>query len=301
MVSVARRDEGKRSPVWIAIPVGIGLGVLVWDRFLRQKPLPPEQPAPPPPTAPPLTGIPEIDPILYEIDQAIAKLREITEFLRQSVQGADEVIRTNEATINEAQRVINEIKPRVVNKTATQQDAERLLATLEKVVNQFSTTNTLLVTLVVNINKAVKELEETIKSLEKQVDDLNYQLAPVDAVSSVSASGVSGRAFKSTPFIIPFDQAVNITGYVEAEGSWPFGCSRGVVNIRNKAGQVVKRYDVQSCCHGFWCDGRRRRNISENVSLPRGQYVIEALGEGQGGFTGAATARYKTARFLLAG
>jgi len=294
------RIQGKEVPRWVLVTGGLGL-VGGFYLLTRQKATPlPETPPPPPPERPP-TGIPEIDPILNEIDQAIAKLREIIEFLRQSVEGADELIQANEAVITDAQNVIDEVKPKIDNRTATQQDAEKLLMVLGMIVNQFILANSFLATLVSNVNLAVKGLEDVVKDLEKQVSDLRYQLEPIPVEVSVAVSGTHASAgARSAPVALSVDQAIGVTGRVEAAGSWPFGCTGADVVLRDKAGSVLKHWHTDACCHLISCDSGRAKNFSESIRLTRGLYTIQASVSGTGG-GGAATAKvtYKTARFLL--
>lgn len=275
---------------------GIGLYFLLRGRK-KEEPLP-VTPLPPPP---PPTEIPEIDDILNETDNAIAKLREIIDFLRKSVQGADDLIKANEAAISSAQAVINEVKPKIANKTVTQQDAEKLLSVLENIVNQFNLANTFLVTLVNNVNKAVNDLQGVVSNLEKQVSDLRYQLEPIPVEVSVVVSGTHASAgAKSAPVTLSVDQSITVTGYVDALGSYPFGCTGADVILRNRAGAEVKHWHTDSCCHLFSCDRNRLRRISESIQLSRGLYTIQVSVSGTGG-GGSASAKvtYKTARFLL--
>lgn len=290
----------KKAPRWALVTGGLGLAGGLYLLTRKRKVSLPETPLP---EAPPPTEIPEIDPILNEIDQAIAKLREIIEFLRKSVEGADELIKANEAAITDAQNAINEVKPKIASKTVTQQDAEQLLMVLEKIVNQCTLTNTFLVTLVNNVNAAIQKLTDTVNNLEKQIQDLKYMLEPIPARASSAAGGTTGRSGShSTGFALSVDQEVTVSGLIEATGSWPFGCCNAAVYIRDRNGKNVKAWTIiNACCHFFGCD-HRRQPISEKIKLSRGMYSLSTDVWGTGGGGGAsAQLDYRTARFIVEG
>lgn len=285
--------EKKKSPAWVAIPVGIGLGVYVWDKFLRSKPLPPSQPPQPP------TEMPTFDEIFAEIDQTITSLKKITDYIKTQVTGAQEVVTKNETLISTAQQEIAQTKDKLAKKTLTSADTERLLELLKSLLDQLGVNNQLLGAVLASVQQAIVELTTIIKQLEEEIAKLKYLLEPVDTLVRIAISGKADGISKSAPFTLSIDQAVQVTGWIEAGGNWFFGYVECHGQIRDKTGVIIKDYMVYSRCVPLLCEGIKRISIDQPITLSAGMYSLQISGSGIGNAGGDITIHYRTARFIV--